>query len=58
MWVDLSHNRIAELTTDLGELENLKTLYLHVNYISDFGELEKLKKATLLRILTIHANPL
>jgi Leucine-rich repeat (LRR) protein len=37
MWVDLSHNRIVELSADLGNLKNLKTLYLHVNHISNFA---------------------
>lgn len=44
MWVDLSHNRLSALSSDLGELKNLRALYLHVNYISSFKELEKLKK--------------
>lgn len=39
MWIDLSHNRLTELCADLGELKNLKTLYLHVNYLSNFAEL-------------------
>lgn len=58
MWVDLSHNRLIELTTDLATLPNLKTLYLHVNYIPSFKEIEKLKGSQLLRTLTIHGNPI
>lgn len=58
MWIDLSHNRLVELSGDLGKLKNLKTLYLHANYICNFYELEKIKNAQLLRTLTIHANPL
>lgn len=58
MWIDLSHNRLTSLTTDLGQIKSLKTLYLHANFISDFNELEKVKNAQLLRTLTIHANPL
>lgn len=58
MWIDLCHNRLIELSPDLGSLTNLKTLYLHANYISSFGELNKVKGAEQLRTLTIHANPL
>jgi Leucine-rich repeat (LRR) protein len=58
MWIDLSHNRLTELSPDLGLLKNLKTLYLHANYISVFNELLHVKNAEQLRTLTIHANPL
>ncbi len=58
MWIDLSHNRLTELSADLGELQNLKTLYLHANYLSSFNELDKIKRANQLRTLTIHANPI
>jgi Leucine-rich repeat (LRR) protein len=37
MWVDLSHNRLTQLSEDLGSLKNLKTLYLHANYLSNFA---------------------
>jgi len=57
-WLDLQHNYLTTLSPELGEFENLKTLYLHANYISNMKELLKIKGLTQLRNLTIHGNPL
>ena len=39
MWIDLSHNRLTALSEDLKTLPNLKTLYLHVNFLPSFKEI-------------------
>ena len=36
-WIDLSHNYLTDLNYDFSDYQNLKSLYLHVNYISDFN---------------------
>ena len=58
MWIDLSHNRLTIVGKELQVLPSLKTLYLHVNFINSFKELENLQGALLLRTFTIHGNPL
>jgi Leucine-rich repeat len=61
MWIDLQHNYLVTLPKPekggFAEFENLKSLYLHSNYIQDLRELEALKENTLLMTLTIHNNP-
>jgi len=57
-WLDLQHNYLTTLSPELAEFENLKTLYLHANYINNTKELLKIKGLTQLRNLTIHGNPL
>jgi len=42
MWVDLSHNFLETLDYDFSDFPNLKSLYLHANYIYDLNELLKL----------------
>ena len=36
-WIDLSHNYLQDLNYDFGDFPNLKSLYLHVNFIADFN---------------------
>lgn len=61
MWIDLQHNYLVSLPKpDKGgfaQFENLKSLYLHSNYIHDLKELEALKENKLLMTLTLHNNP-
>lgn len=57
-WIDLSHNYIETLDYNFSHFPNLKSLYLHVNYIRDLKEIEKLSGLNELRSLTIHGNPL
>ena len=33
-WIDLSHNFLTAINNDFSEFVNLKTLYLHANYIA------------------------
>ena len=36
VWIDLSHNRLTNISLHLQALPQLKNLYLHVNFISSF----------------------
>eukprot|EP00825_Cyclidium_porcatum_P042223 TRINITY_DN5736_c0_g1_i4.p1 TRINITY_DN5736_c0_g1~~TRINITY_DN5736_c0_g1_i4.p1 ORF type:complete len:336 (-),score=86.95 TRINITY_DN5736_c0_g1_i4:246-1253(-) len=56
-WLDLSHNYLVALNYDFKELTQLKSLYLHCNYIKDISELLKLQHLPLIS-LTIHGNPI
>ena len=33
-WIDLSHNYLTHINYDFSDFVNLKTLYLHANYIA------------------------
>ena len=57
-WIDLSHNYLVDIHSDLLEHEQLKTLYLHSNYISSMKDVKKLSKLTYLRHVTLYANPI
>ena len=36
-WLDLQHNYLVELSSELSNFSNLKCLYLHCNYIKDIN---------------------
>ena len=57
-WLDLSHNYLTVLDKEIGNFANLKSLYLHANYISDINEFLKLGNLKNLRSLSVHGNPL
>ena len=57
-WVDLSHNYLMNLDYDFADFPNIKTLYLHCNYLHSFDELVKLTAITELKNFTIHGNSL
>lgn len=58
MWIDLQHNYLTSIPRHGFEcFENLKSLYLHCNYIVDLKEIENLNGLEHLRNLTIHGNP-
>jgi len=56
-WIDLAHNHIIQIDLDFSLLVDLKSLYLHCNYIKDMNEMCHLNKNQL-RSLTIHGNPI
>jgi Leucine-rich repeat (LRR) protein len=56
-WIDLSFNLIKSLTPELGALPNLKSLYLHCNYLLSLDEVAKLRNIELLAV-TLHGNPI
>ncbi len=55
-WIDLSHNYLMKLDYDFADFPNLKTLYLHCNYLASFDELTKLDVLKELKNFTIHGN--
>ena len=57
-WLDLQHNYLVTISVDIQKVVNLKTLYLHANFINNTKELVKLQPLEKLRSLTIHGNPL
>ena len=57
-WLDVSHNYLTHLDYNFQDFPQLKTLYLHCNFIADLGELEKLRHLQEIRTMTIHGNPL
>jgi Leucine-rich repeat (LRR) protein len=54
--LNLSHNYLERVDTELLNFPNLKCLYLHGNYISNLEEIRKLGKLHTLQILTLYAN--
>jgi hypothetical protein len=38
-WIDISHNYIDKLNNDFSHFPQLKTIYLHCNYIHDFTDI-------------------
>jgi len=38
-WIDISHNYLTNLDYDFTDFPQLKTIYLHCNYIADLAEL-------------------
>lgn len=52
----MQHNYLETLPEAIAEFPNLKSLYVHCNYISDMNEFVKLKRLPLLRTLTVHGN--
>ena len=56
-WLDLSFNEIIELDESICAFENLTTLYLHSNKITDLNKLMKiLTRLPSLKIITLHGN--
>ncbi len=41
-WLDLSYNYLEKIEPEILQFTNLKTLYLHGNYISNLEEVKKL----------------
>ena len=58
IWLDLSYNYLDKIEDDLLQFPNLKTLYLHGNYISNLEETKKLNSFNDLQSLTLYGNPI
>jgi len=54
-WLDLSYNHLTSISTEIGLLSNLKTLYYHSNFVSDVKEVLNLQ-GTGITTLTLHGN--
>ena len=57
-WLDLSYNILESIEADLLQFTQLKTLYLHGNYISNLEETRKLNEFRDLQSLTLYGNPI
>ena len=58
IWLDLSYNYLETIEADLLDFPDLKTLYLHGNYISNLDETKKLNGFQDLQSLTLYGNPI
>ena len=57
-WLDISYNYLETIDADLLEFTQLKTLYIHGNYISNLEETKKLNGFRDLQSLTLYGNPI
>lgn len=57
-WLDISYNYLERIEMEILEFPNLKTLYLHGNYISNLDEVKKLQELPYLQTLTLYGNPI
>jgi Leucine-rich repeat (LRR) protein len=57
-WIDLSYNYLETIELDILDFPQLKTLYLHGNYISNLEETRKLGQLKQLTNLTLYGNPI
>lgn len=57
-WLDLSHNYLERLDYGFKEFPQLKSLYLHCNYLYDLNDFTQLSEHKQLKTLMIHGNPL
>lgn len=55
-WLDLSYNYLTKIENEILEFPNLKTLYLHGNYIQNLEEVKKLQDLPYLQTLTLYGN--
>lgn len=39
-WIDLSHNYLTKLNYNFSDFPNLKSLYLHCNYLYDMADIQ------------------
>lgn len=55
-WLDLSYNYLEKIEPEILNFPNLKTLYLHGNYISNLEEVKKLQDLPYLANLSLYGN--
>jgi Leucine-rich repeat (LRR) protein len=55
-WLDLSYNYMEKVDPEILMFPNLKTLYLHGNYISSLEEVKKLSELQCLQTLNLFGN--
>ena len=59
LWIDLSNNYLTTIDEDLAkEFPQLKTLYLHGNYMMDMTVITKFRELAHLQTLTLYGNPI
>jgi Leucine-rich repeat (LRR) protein len=57
-WIDLSHNYLEKLDYNFQGFPQLRTLYLHCNYLADLNDFAALSSHKQLKTLMIHGNPI
>ena len=55
--LDLSFNHLYTIN-GIGLFVSLNSLYLHGNFLKNYGDLKELSKLTELKQLTLHGNPI
>ena len=58
LWLDLSYNFLQSIDEELLNFPEIKTLYLHGNYIANLEHTKKLQKFEDLQSLTLYGNPI
>ena len=59
LWIDLSYNHLEWIEEEIVQnFSQLRTLYLHGNYILNLEEVKKLNQMPDLHTLTLYANPI
>lgn len=59
LWIDLSYNHLERIEEEIVQnFSQLRTLYLHGNYILNLEEVKKLNQMPDLHTLTLYANPI
>jgi len=56
-WLDVSHNRLTGIASELLGFPNLRTLYMHHNDLRNMCAVESLSQASALRSFTLYGNP-
>ncbi len=57
-WIDLSHNQLGSIHSDILKLPFLKILYCHANFIEEIASVAVLGECKSLLNLTLHGNPI
>ena len=57
-WIDISRNKLTDISREICELPFLKILYVHGNNIQEIGKVTALGKCKSLTSLTLYGNPI
>lgn len=57
-WIDISRNKLTDISEDICELPFLKILYVHGNNIQEIGKVTALAGCKSLTSLTLYGNPI
>ena len=57
-WIDISRNKLTDISPDICKLKYLKILYVHGNNIQEISKVTALHKCPSLTSLTLYGNPI
>lgn len=57
-WIDISRNKLTEISSDIARLPFLKILYVHGNNIQQIENVTELRRCQSLTSLTLYGNPI